>query len=751
MENNDRKPRNGIIKQLQIVRDRMNSIYKDTYSTDPGRRYELDSVTNDISAAVAQIKSRNSTDIANISDLYTKIKLRNTVSNSSYMRSVTDYFENTQIVNQLAASYSDNKWIQAMDMEYDGLCKYMPKLEKALDGIKDAVLSADNFEKEFVSFNSGEVDPSKVSVFTKQMETIKDKYNLEDKLETWTYHASKYGEAIIYRVPYSKAISKLLKRKSAQGMRMGSGISECSVIEVFNESTHIITSCNEVANINNLLSSQGIALSQNLKIEINNSGFLDSVVTEAHQIEELFPVLESMSITEGTTEVSMQQTVPDKLEFPEGFDSSSADGLVTNNTRQKDEKLNIPGVLLKELDHSNVILLYVNDTCLGYYYLEFLGGDDNALTTSDSVFRRNTSIYTNAADTIDRKTQNDAVTNILDFLSSSIAGQIDSKFVNANPNLTREIYSILDYNDIVSNSQLSTIRVTYIPPQDVTHIKFNTNPKTHRGISDLYNAIVPGKLWASLNIAYAFGILTRGQDKRVYYVKQSVEQNIAQTLLNVVEQIKKNNFNVMQIESLNSILGMTGQFNDYIIPVGMSGDSPINMEIMNGQDIDPKTEFMDKLEEAAINSTGYLIEFLNARMQLDFAAQITAYNSAFARFIFKRQAKCERFFSEIINVIYQTEYEDSIGDIRCVLPAPLVLTLQNMSQLLQQVSEQGTSLATLEYPDDENDSNLKRQLFVKNYVKMKLGAYMKQHEIDLIKNKVELEMAKIASPNTEEV
>ena len=97
-------------------------------------------------------------------------------------------------------------------------------------------------------------------------------------------------------------------------------------------------------------------------------------------------------------------------------------------------------------------------------------------------------------------------------------------------------------------------------------------------------------------------MLTRGQDKRVYYVKQSVEQNIAQTLLNVIDQIKKNNFNIMQIENMNSILNMTGQFNDYVIPVGMSGDPPINMEVLQGQDINPQNEFMDKLETSRMHA-----------------------------------------------------------------------------------------------------------------------------------------------------
>ena len=119
------------------------------------------------------------------------------------------------------------------------------------------------------------------------------------------------------------------------------------------------------------------------------------------------------------------------------------------------------------------------------------------------------------------------------------------------------------------NSQgVDRVRVTYLAPNDVEHIKFKEDPDTHRGISDIAAGLIPAKLYCCIYICNTLGILTRGQDKRVYYVKQNVEQNIAQTLLNVINQIKKQNMNIMQIENMNSILGITGKYNDYIIPVG---------------------------------------------------------------------------------------------------------------------------------------------------------------------------------------
>ena len=73
-----------------------------------------------------------------------------------------------------------------------------------------------------------------------------------------------------------------------------------------------------------------------------------------------------------------------------------------------------------------------------------------------------------------------------------------------------------------------------------------------------------------------------------------------------------------QIESMNNILNIVGKYNDYIIPLGPSGDPPIQFEVLQGQDIQTPTEIMDKMEEAAVN-TIMPFEFVHATFQQDFA------------------------------------------------------------------------------------------------------------------------------------
>ena len=481
-------------------------------------------------------------------------------------------------------------------------------------------------------------------------------------------------------------------------------------------------------------------------------------------MRKMISIAEQSSIMEAKTD----KVLPDEMfDIPDNIkdkdDTTSQDGIIgIGKDRYSEKSFKVPGMLIKELKHENVIMLYMDDICLGYYYIEFVDKYGSSVF-QDNLFQRKSlsSVgYSAGVKFEDEQNTRSATDDLMKYLSYAITSNLDDKFINNNPKLRKEIYAILKYNDIMNASGLDRIRITYLSPNDVEHITFKEDEDTHRGISDILAGIIPAKLWCCLYICNTIGILTRGQDKRVYYVKQNVEQNIAQTLLNVINQIKKQNMNIMQIENMNSILGITGKYNDYIIPVGSSGDAPIQFEVMQGQEIDPQTELMDKLEETAVNATGIPIELVTARLNLDFATQLTMSNTKFLRFILKRQSKFEKHIANIMTSIYNTEYgEDSVTNnntinnkvlVTCMLPMPLMLNINNLNQIIELVSQQAETLAQLEYPDNnEEDVDTKRAIFKQEYTHFKLGNYIKTNEIEVIKARVDLKYH-VSKKNTEE-
>ena len=770
MAKNDQKQQSipsSIRNRLLSLRRQMNGVYRDTYATDPSTRDDIERISSDIEDHISKVISRNNMDdVANISKLYAVANLRNALNDASYTKDIVNFFEDRGITDQLINSYLENKWIRELDQEYDVICKYFPKIQEALDAIKDSVMTADNFDKEYLSFVSPNVSSDELSTFNEEIESYKKQYNLYEKAEKWYSAASKYGEQFVYKVPYNKALAILLNRK-ANTKYNGIGYTGIKEVSLLQEGAIPKSLSSDKDSMNYFLSAkQEIAdrKLKDIKLEIIRDSVLTTAVEESSTMRDMLVISEQTSVNEVGLDMNNEIVFPSVFEVPARLkgqkkekDSTSTDGLITK-VQYKDKKPNIkvPGLLLKELKRENMIMLYMNDICLGYYYLEFLdrwGG----IVFQDNLFDKKTLSnigYGAQTKLEDEQIQRSATDDLLKYLASAIVANLDDKFINNNPYLRKEIYSVLKYNDMFNSQGVDRVRVTYLAPNDVEHIKFKEDPDTHRGISDIAAGLIPAKLYCCIYICNTLGILTRGQDKRVYYVKQNVEQNIAQTLLNVINQIKKQNMNIMQIENMNSILGITGKYNDYIIPVGPSGDPPIQIEMMEGQNIDPQTELLEKLEEAAINSTGIPIELVNARLQLDFATQLTMSNTKFMRFIFKRQSKFERHLSNIMTDIYNTEHQDSANNsivVKCVLPSPIMFNINNLNQIIDLIRQQAEAIAEIEYPDtNDNDLEIKRNIYKKNYIHYKLGTYLKQNELDIIKTKSEMEYATLSRPKDNE-
>ena len=311
---------------------------------------------------------------------------------------------------------------------------------------------------------------------------------------------------------------------------------------------------------------------------------------------------------------------------------------------------------------------------------------------------------------------------IIKKIAKEISDKIDKKFINANQDLTKEIYLILKYNqDHTSNGRISRIKVSFIPPEDIIHSYFHKDPKSNRGISSLQRALFPAKLYSCLYISNTLAILTRGNDKRVYYVRQSVESNIAKTLLKTINEIKKANFGIRQIDNINSILNITGRYNDYIIPRGADGQSPIEFEVMQGQQIEIKTDLLNILEESAINPTGVPIELTESRNSPDYATQLTMTNSKFLRFVYDRQSDFQDVINPLLSKIYDIEYM-STDVVNLTLPPPLFINVTNTNQLIVNTNDYCDNIVNILMADEQDES--KKQMFAKKLKIYHLGSYI---------------------------
>ena len=771
-----KEPRMGALRKLaSLVQGNMDDMYRSTYYADPNNREQLKLIKTDITSSIKDIMNNNNDNIGqpNISRLYERLLLTSQ-GDPSTVQEFERIFGDNEFINNLASSYLDNRWVKAIDTEIDEVMRYMPKLHEALLTIKDNVLSSDSFSKDYLNLES-DLSPTKESEeqFARNINDMKDRYNMLKLTDEIYDKTSKYGETFVYCVPYTKAINRLLQNKNSNDAR------NIKVRTNFESGNVIIESSISEFEPINIASGNGYELNKDkdnfdfsIQIEdgiissiieserdarIKRSAVREQSLTEQY-LTELAVDRNSKVVTEGIDSVAnngkpylfdnsmdndlelngklpehhkFDKTLHDDMKLP-SHDDTTADGLYTSNkgnSRLKD----MNGCVVKILKRERITPIILNDICLGYYYFDF---DNQAALfeerfTTTGVVNTITGLRSNgrseAFDSMQRRE------DLLRSIANNLADKIDAKFVNANQDLKKEIYYILKFNDSFNAATGSNnIRVSYIPPEDIHHIYFNLDEDTGRGITDLNLSLIPAKLWVAIYITNCLAVMTRGNDKRVYYVKQSVESNISKTLLKTINEIKKSNFGIRQIENINSVLNITGRFNDYIIPRGSDGQSPIEFEVMPGQQIEIKTDLLNLLEESAINVTGVPIEIIQNRQSPDYALQLTMSNSKFLRFVYSRQSEFQKAIAPLYTKIYDIEYS-STDQIIVTLPPPLFINVTNTNQLITNTSDYCENITNIVMADEVDD--VVKAKFAKELKLYYLGAYLNINVINQIENK----------------
>ena len=750
----------GALKKIAgLLQNNTDDLYKSTYYSNPDNKKQLMDIKSSIDASIKNIISTATNNVGepNISRFYERIYF-NTQNDSRTVQEFEKIFGDNEFINNLTSSYLDNVWIKSKDDEIDELTKYMPKLQEALNTLRDNVLSADSFSKDFLTLNNELTDNSNDNdQFSVNIKELKKTYKL-NKLVTEIYDdTSKYGETFIYCVPYDKAIQTLMDRKqNSPNIRVASNFSEGKILI-----ENAIDGTSKSINTEIYKLSEAEKNDFNINIELSD-GVIESLVINEKHVREKLQVASEQSIWEQyiqeaatigqitkttydntsdgielgklPTHNKFDKTIDDRLELPD-LEDTSADGLITRkNQNSKIKKMS--GCIVKKLSRERITPIILNDICLGYYYFEFdedadfIENGNRTMGMVNTITGLRSNGKSEAFDAMQRREE------LLRYLSSELASKIDTKFINNNQDLKKEIYYILKYNDQYQNNLSKTnIRVTYIPPEDVHHIYFNLDENTHRGISDLHLSLLPAKLWVAIYITNCIAVMTRSNDKRVYYVKQSVESNISKTLLKTINEIKKSNFGIRQVENINNVLNITGRFNDYIIPRSSDGSTPIEFEIMQGQQVEIKTELLSLLEESAINQIVPL-ELIQMRQSPDYATQLTMSNTKFLRSVYNKQSDFQDILSPLITKLYDVEFS-STATIEVKLPPPLFINVTNTNQLIVNTSDFCNSI--VEIMVDPQNEPLKAKVG-KNLKTYYLGSYLNISEINNIINKSKHEL-----------
>ena len=725
----------GRIEKIKsMIQTQINSLYTNTYMSPKQLNNDSENIKNSINDTLEKILKNNEDEIGNNTyALFQRLKDTKSKGETGLLdENIADLFNNTELKDALVPSLVENKLLKQYDEDIDTLCKFMPLMKDALDVLSNHVLCGDRFTKKYMTItNKITTNEDEISLFNSKMDSIMKRYNVEDTFKKYYNRASKYGEEYIYITTYKETFAKLLNKKA-------------KIAPVHEEYVGIkdyVNSLNESVNI-----SDEDLNSENNMIKVNlYNGIIPTAIKEEQQINSIHEA--SKLKFDNIIQDDLQFDGPDvdDISSAKKFKSTSADGLIDTSVKEDDIKIN--GAIVRRLPRENVIPVYIGDLCMGYYYIECIG------TTVDEVFNnnvgtKNTLGFFNKTgksifDTIKTSNQNDAIS----VLSSRISSIIDTKFINNNQDLKKEIYMILQHNDIFNKSNIE-INVSFIQPNQMVPMMFNEDDETHRGLSDLDEGALMGKLCASIRATSTIGILTRSFDKRIYYVKQQIDSNISQVLLNTINQLKKSNYGTREIANLKNTLNMTGRYNDLLVPVGASGDYPIQFEVLPGQEIDPKEEFCSNLEQQAVNTIAPY-EYVQAESQVDFATRLTMTNIKFFNKILDRQQVVEKFASQMLQKIWDAENPTEKAIIDVKLNTPLYLSIVNNSEMYSYITQHATNIVENDIIEDDD---VLRRIYKKNIIRNLAGAQLDRDMLDRVLKESKMERnAKYGNPEDEQM
>jgi len=162
------------------------------------------------------------------------------------------------------------------------------------------------------------------------------------------------------------------------------------------------------------------------------------------------------------------------------------------------------------------------------------------------------------------------------------------------------------------------------------------------------------------------------------------------------------------------------------------GQSPIDVEVIQGQQIEIKTDLLNLLEESAISVTGVPMEIIQARLSPDYAMQLTMANSKFLRFTYSRQGEFQKVIAPLYTKIYDIEYGCN-DQITVTLPPPLFMNMINSGQLITNTSDYCENVTNIIMADEPNE--VIKAKFAKELKIYHLGSYLNMDVIKQIINK----------------
>lgn len=704
------KNKRQLVMLNNLFRKTSDQISSNVYGTDNSARDDIVRLNRDIdsiiSSELANTKSITSDDMSTfLVKLFNDYDRDMSGSSKFDTKSLDDIFTNQ--AGGLFQFFQER--YQNQNLLYEDLkiiSDQLFEMSEAIMTMRDSIVTSDDISKtisrtlRFIHADHSDEQSDSISSYIRTIEEVERRLKLQTKLKNQVIpNVLTYGEYYIYVCPYSKLFQDQYDKKKDDptlnnvSTKVSESVDDEFIKCVYESVNGVLEGIKTDSNDKNkyAIDTKGSALNNIVKSCIDNIKITNNVVS--------IPLLEGTDLTELVDNDAFVKTKKKAMKNI----SVSTDGTVdTNKRKNKNESFaDQTGCYIKYIDPRRMIPVTILDTVIGYYYIHTTDLQVNKSPFSNTIRVSNLNGLPN-------QNIEDVERMFLSNVTDRIVKAFDKPFLENNAKFKDLILNSLLYNDMYKKE----LNFQFIPADYVVEFKINEDENGH-GQSMLNKALFYAKLYLSLLIFKMISIITKSNDTRIYYIKNSgIDQNITNKVQEVARSIKGRQINFMDLLNYNSIISKIGAYKDIFIPVGRSGDRGIDFDTLAGQDVPLNTDLMEMLRTNMINGTGVPSVIMNYINEADYAKTLTMAHSKFVGRTITYQLDLNgpttEFYKKIIKFSNLSIPEELLDEFEFTYNAPKTLNNMNMADMISNtdvVINAAIKAATGEMADQTDRSN----------------------------------------------
>ena len=565
-----------LIKLNALFNDVLDKISFNNYSNDTKRQKEIKKLSNQVDDVIFQeIKKLTDFTGDDISTFLVKLFNDYDTQQFSDIKKIEDIFssEDNAIFQFFNERYRNQNLLYE---DLDLICSHLFELEEAVNATRDAIVTADDVTQsisrnlQFKSANCSEEDRlSYISL----IENLETKFKLSSKLKNHIIPKTlQYGKYFVYTVPYAKLFENFYDKKVRE-------LKSISITESIDDDF-----------ISELKTDSGTKIgSKVLKQEMTN--LVKDIEIDNNVVH--IPILEGVDVSELITDEKFKKDVEEVIKNANKSKNknNSFSTLFTDATISTDKNNNFDNItdcFIKLISPKKIIPVKIMDHVIGYYYIH----ESSPISKSPFI----NTIRINTVNLNSPELENMFLTK----LTEKIVKSFNKKYLEENIKFKELIFNCLSYNELYKKK----IKFQFIPVDYITEFTVNENEEGD-GTSILIKSLFYAKLYLALLIFKMVSIISKSNDTRINYIKNSgIDTNIINKLQDVARALKERDINFMDLLNYNTMVSKIGHAKSLFVPVGRTGEKGMEFDVLAGQDIQLNTDLMEMLKTSYINGTG---------------------------------------------------------------------------------------------------------------------------------------------------